>query len=164
MNDKQIIFKTIIILLAIYIALILPFVLLDKWGVDPNERITNIEPDIKFDGDAGYSEDIVDYVKLEAYTGLVFADRMLQDAVFYNDEANNYLLKVSLYLGDGTLIYESVMLNPGEEAKNVCLNQNLKAGIYKNSILCYKIYSIEDGSFINQCEFPIELNIGRKDL
>ena len=116
------------------------------------------EPDIIVNGEIGYEELTKPTgVKLKAVTGINFvAEQCDQTVDFSNEESNQYAIVVMILLGDGTILYESPQINPGESITEIRLSRGLAQGIYKNSLLVYKIYG-KDGTFINQCEFQIEI-------
>ena len=76
-----------------------------------------------------------------------------------NPDNNPCIFVISLYLGDGTLLFVTEPLYPGETSEPVTLRQSLNSGIYKNAILVYDCYSA-DGNMtpLTRCEVAVEIN------
>lgn len=117
-------------------------------------------PEITFDGDMGYSsgQNAKDVV-VHATTGFIFnADSLNQTVDIDNPEQNNCDFIVSIYLGDGTLIYESEYIHPGDCITEIQVTQALRSGVYRNSVIAYNFCSADDShTILSQCEFPIEI-------
>lgn len=117
-------------------------------------------PDISFDGDVGYSLKQSDNdVVVHATTGFIFtADSLNQEVNIENPTQNTCEFVVSIYLGDGTMIYQSERIRPGDCITDIQITQTLKMGVYKNSVIAYSFYNIDDSDTVmSQCEFPIEI-------
>lgn len=128
---------------------------------DKSKRETNSTPDlpdISISGDLGYEPATADEVTIQATTGFVFQSRSLDQIVdISNPKKNKYGFVISLYLGDGTLLYKSTIVNPGERISHIELSKSLDNGIYRNSIMVYRFYSTDDLRPVSQCEFPVEI-------
>lgn len=117
-------------------------------------------PEISFDGDIGYSTKQSDNdVVVHATTGFSFAaDSLNQEVNIENPAQNTCEFVVSIYLGDGTMLYQSERIRPGDCVTDIQITQTLKMGIYKNSVIAYRFYNADDSNtVISQCEFPIEI-------
>ena len=132
----------------------------DLASTQPTEAMGSVLPTISFGSDDGYRE-ISDSpsVILGATSGYVMQSHSLrQDIEFSNNAKNPCALKAAIYLADGTLLYESRCLMPGETVANITLTTELNEGLYQNALLLYTMYSLEKPhKTINQCEFPIEI-------
>lgn len=110
--------------------------------------------------DIGY-EHVIDNngMILKVVSGIkIKADAINQDFVIPNSSLNKYAISAFIILEDGTIIYESGFLYPGETIDNIDLYQSLKQGTYENSTLLYKFYTVDEPhTFVNKCEFPIEI-------
>lgn len=84
--------------------------------------------------------------------------RIHQTVNFYNPENNNCYFVISLYLSDDTLIYKSDYIAPGEKITSITLLQELEKGIYKNCVLKYECFAIDDNTQLNGTQYKIELN------
>lgn len=123
---------------------------------------TNTLPALEFgenNGHEGFGGDTTG-MKLSATSGFVFvADQIDQNAKFANAADNPYPFKVTLYLSDGTVIYESGYVHPDDCISKIRLNQKLSAGVYKKALMVYRIYSPDLQKAISQYEFPIEIKV-----
>lgn len=153
--------KTIIIAIAVLflvIALAITHSLLTRNSETPG--VTPSIPEISFDGDIGYSNIESDSdVLIHATTGFVFnADSLEQKVCIENPSENMYDFVVSIYLGDGTLVYHSDYIHPGDSVTSIKTELELESGVYANSIIVYHLCSTDNShSVISQCEFPIEI-------
>ena len=117
-------------------------------------------PDLSFDGDIGYSSEQSDNdVVVHATTGFVFtADSLNQEVNIENPTQNTCEFVVSIYLGDGTMLYQSERIRPGDCITDIQITQTLKMGVYKNSVIAYSFYNADNSDTVmSQCEFPIEI-------
>ncbi len=72
-------------------------------------------------------------IRMPGYGGLIFQSGTLQQySDLHNPEVNKCLFVFSLYLSDGTLIYKSDYVKPGEVLNKITLNQTLEKGLYLN--------------------------------
>lgn len=65
-----------------------------------------------------------------------------------NPADNDCIFVIVLKLEDGTKLFESQELKPGEGLENITLDQELEAGEYQ-AVIEYKCYSLEDKSPLN---------------
>lgn len=65
-----------------------------------------------------------------------------------NPADNNCYFVIILRLEDGTKLYESEYLKPGEGLNEITMEQELESGEYQ-AIIEYKCYSLEDKSSLN---------------
>lgn len=153
--------KTIIIAIAVLflvIALAIMHSLLTRNSED--HGVISSIPEISFDGDVGYSKIESDSdVLIHATTGFVFnANSLEQKVCIENPSENMYDFVVSIYLGDGTLIYHSDYIHPGDSVTSIKTELELESGVYTNSIIVYRLCATDNShSVISQCEFPIEI-------
>lgn len=125
----------------------------------------SILPTIYFNGNDGYSnggkDSKSDGMKLQAVSGLVFEHgKETHGVTFSNAKDNLFAFKLSLYLADGTLLFESGYINPGCKIDHIELTKSLKVGLYSKALMVYRVYSTDDTrSEISQCEFPIEIRV-----
>ena len=86
------------------------------------------------------------------------ADSKEQTLCFPNPEQNVCFFQISLYLGDGTLLWESELIEPGSTSKPMVLTASLPKGTYSKAILRYACYRIdEDLSPLNGAETKVTL-------
>ena len=112
------------------------------------------EPQVYINGDVGN-----DGMVLKVVDGIrIKADTVINEFEIPNDSLNKYVINAFIILGDGAIIYESGYIYPGETVEEIDLFESLKRGTYKNSVLLYKFYTVDEPHiFISQCEFPIEI-------
>lgn len=73
------------------------------------------------------------------------ADCKEQEIGFPNPAQNTCYFQISLILEDGTTLWQSELVKPGEISKSITLNEPLAAGVYPNSLLKFDCYTM-DGS------------------
>ena len=61
-----------------------------------------------------------------------------------NPEQNMCYFEITLYLEDGTLLWKSELIEPGEISKPITLMQELKKGTYPNALLRYACYRMDE--------------------
>lgn len=100
-----------------------------------------------------------DRIALPAITGLYMKSGQTKQVVdFFNPSENNCYFKICLYLSDGTLIYESNLIEPSERITNISLLKQLQRGKYKNCRMVYNCYSLDTEAPLNNCEVKLEIN------
>lgn len=76
-----------------------------------------------------------------------------------NPAENTCYLQATLKLEDGTVLYESGLIEPGKGYETIELNQPLEAGEY-NAVVHYQGYSMEDGQEkLNSCDSAFVLKV-----
>ena len=68
-----------------------------------------------------------------------------QNLTVPNPPQNFCWFRVSLVLEDGTVLWTSDLIAPGEESEKVVLNEPLEKGEYKNAMLKYQCFADEAG-------------------
>ena len=122
---------------------------------------SNIEPfklpELSISGNDGFNAQSKATASISAKSGLTFVDGQNQQRVeFKNPVDNPCEFVVSLYLGDGTHLFTTNPIKPGEIVNSVNLLHDLKPGTYKDAILVYDCYSY-NGEPLTRCEFIIEI-------
>lgn len=94
--------------------------------------------------ESGVVEKNTDTISIPGYEGIsLLADSKQQKLGFPNPEKNTCFFKISLYLDDGTLLWQSALLKPGKISDPILLTQELAAGTYTNAILKYDCYAMD---------------------
>ena len=77
-----------------------------------------------------------------------------------NPPQNCCYFQLTLYLSDGTLIWQSELIEPGSNSKPMVLLHSLSKGMYYNAILKYSCYSM-DGTLtpLNGAETKLTLKV-----
>ena len=98
-------------------------------------------------------------ITIPGYAGIYFKAGTIQQTVdFHNPATNDCYFKISLYLSNDYLLYESDLIKPGEQLKEITINQKLEKGIYKNCLLVYQCYSLDGETPLNGSTQNIEIN------
>lgn len=66
-----------------------------------------------------------------------------QDIWIYNPEKNNCYFVVSIILPDGKTVYKSGFIAPGKAIYKAEFTQQIRAGIYENTVLQYGFYTLD---------------------
>ena len=113
------------------------------------------------EGDTYDGEKNPDVIAIPGFDSLNFKAGVLEQAVsLYNPNQNTCYFKMSLILDDGTKLWESKLLEPGQSFNKITLNQSLPVGIYENTVLKYNCFSNSDGSgVLNGSEVKFNLNV-----
>lgn len=72
------------------------------------------------------------------------ADSKKQSLCMPNPPQNCCYFQISLYLEDGTLLWQSELIEPGTNSKPIVLSQALEKGMYPNAVLRYSCYSQDE--------------------
>lgn len=115
----------------------------------------------KGDGDTYGGEKNPDVMAIPGFDSLNFKAGVTEQAVsLYNPNQNTCYFKMSLILADGTKLWESNLVEPGQAFNKITLNQSLPVGTYENTVLKYKCFSNSDGSgVLNGSEVKFNLNV-----
>ena len=75
-----------------------------------------------------------------------------------NPPQNCCYFQIALYLEDGTLLWQSELIEPGTTSKPIVLTKALDKGMYPNAILRYSCYRMdEDLTPLNGAETKLTL-------
>ena len=84
-------------------------------------------------------------ISLPGYSSITFAANTTdQEQTFSNPKENNCYIKVSILLSDGNLLWHSDLIAPGNSSDAVQLTTALSEGVYKESILKYECYTMDN--------------------
>lgn len=147
-----------IIILSVLLVIAIIIILRSCNSIVPpnNEQSTETSSTLDF---TPYSEYKDKSISIPGVTGLNFKSGQLQQIVdFYNPENNSCYFVISLYLSDGTLIYQSDYLAPSEHINEINLTQKLQRGLYGNCRLLYNCYSLDSKAKLNSGEVKLEIN------
>ena len=88
------------------------------------------------------------------------ADTRDQTLCMPNPPQNCCYFQMSLYLSDGTLIWQSELIEPGSNSKPMVLLHSLNKGMYANAILKYSCYAMdEELTPLNGAETKLTLKV-----
>lgn len=106
----------------------------------------NDVPTTSQDGAAdGTAEKNPDSIAIPGYEMLELkAGSKEQSLCMSNPPQNCCYFQISLYLEDGTLLWQSELIEPGTNAKPMVLSRTLEKGTYPNAVLRYSCYSQDE--------------------
>ena len=81
-----------------------------------------------------------------------------QALCFPNPEQNMCYFQISLFLEDGTLLWQSELIEPGKTSKPMVLTKTLSKGTYPQAVLRYACYRMDENlSPLNGAETKVTL-------
>lgn len=98
-------------------------------------------------------------IAIPGYEALTLkANSKKQEICFPNPPQNTCYFRISLFLEDGTLLWESGLIKPGDKSRPVVLKKKLEQGTYPNAILRYSCYRMDDDlTLLNGAETKLTL-------
>ena len=152
-GDKRLLLLT---LLVVIIGIIVGFCIRDS-GNDTG--YTPSLPDININGDLDYENRQTGGIAIPTSQGYnLLHGQTEQEINLSNPSANTCDFIISIYLSDGTLLYQSDRVAPGESLTEITILQRLQSGIYRNSIIVYDCYKHGTQEPITRIEVVVELN------
>ena len=85
------------------------------------------------------------------------ANSTTQTLCLTNPEQNVCYFRISLYLEDGTLLWQSDLITPGDTSKPITLIKALDKGTYPNAILKYNCFASDGITPLNGAETKLTL-------
>lgn len=135
--------KPVIILLTVAVVLLAAILVLT---VNRTQKRQAKLPNGEEIQQSGPVEKKPDSIAIPGYEGITLkADSKEQEIGFPNPAQNTCYFQISLILEDGTTLWQSELVKPGEISKSITLNEPLAAGVYPNSLLKFDCYTM-DGS------------------
>lgn len=98
-------------------------------------------------------------ISVPGFERLTVQERMLYAAGIANPTRNNCYFVVSIILADGTVVYRSGVLAPGQAVGTVELVQPLSQGRYEGTIARYSCYSVENMQPLNGADITFTLEV-----
>ena len=87
----------------------------------------------------------VDTIDIPGYESLSFeAGKLKQSICLANPKQNTCGFIISLFMEDGTELWKSGEIKPGENSEPVTLSKALDAGTYPNSVLKYQCFRLDN--------------------
>ena len=116
-------------------------------------RFSDMNGDVPADDTTSDSANVIDppgRISIPGFDEIVLkSDEWIQNVSFKNPESNRCYFVITLYMQDGSLLYKSDLIAPGETINRICLTQLLKTGVYENCVLNYACYSVDDFQQLN---------------
>ena len=108
-------------------------------------------------------ENSVDYATIPGFKTLTMtADTKEQAVYFQNPTDNNVNLQLTLSLADGTQLYQSDLIEPGNVVKNITMSKSLESGTYNDAILHYDCYTA-DNKLCNNANLTFDLIVEERN-
>ncbi|MCD7957109.1 MAG: tRNA (uracil-5-)-methyltransferase [Lachnospiraceae bacterium] len=83
-----------------------------------------------------------------------------QSVNFYNPEQNTCYFRMTLLLSNGTQLWQSGLIEPGQGLYEITLEQTLEAGEYEEAVLKYECFAMDDDRTpLNGSEIKLTLNV-----
>lgn len=83
-----------------------------------------------------------------------------QSVNLYNPKENTCYFKLTLLLNDGTVLWESKLIEPNKAIYDITINQNLSVGEYKDCTLKYECFAMDEQQTpLNGSEIKFTLNV-----
>ncbi|MBQ6840079.1 MAG: hypothetical protein IJO45_05260 [Oscillospiraceae bacterium] len=99
-----------------------------------------------------------DSIAIPGYEALELkAGSKKQTVCLPNPPQNLCYFQISLYLEDGTLLWQSELIEPGDTSKPMQLTKELEKGTYTNALLRYACFRLDDRSPLNGAEMKLTL-------
>ena len=104
-----------------------------------------------------------DSISVPGYAWINFvADQEDQVTPLRNPIQNDCYFKITMVLEDGTEIWRSDYMKPGETAEHIKLLKTLPEGTYKNVTLKYDCFSLSNKSSLNNARIKLKLVVSKK--
>ena len=98
-------------------------------------------------------------IAIPGFDALTFAAGVTeQDAELFNPAGNECVFRITLTLEDGTVLWRSGDVRPGESMTRLTLTRPLDAGTYP-AALRYDCYSLSDGTSLNGAEIKLKIEV-----
>ena len=143
----------IIVFLILLIAIMLTFVRCSNTAPVTNNTNNQVNTHIKK----------TESIAIPGYEGLeLLADTKKQTLCLSNPTQNDCYFQISIYLEEGTLLWQSELIAPGKISNPIKLSKSLAEGTYPNTILHYDCFSM-DGSMtpLNGAEMKLTLWVNK---
>ena len=135
--------KNVSILLLLLLTVLLLFIVawqaLLRQGADiPEKEMESLPESVS-------AEKNENSISIPGYEGIdLKADSLQQDVAFRNPAQNTCYFVMQLYLEDGSLLWESDYIRPGERSAPMVLTQALQKGTYSNAVLKYSCFKMDE--------------------
>lgn len=153
-----------IMLLMVLVTIIVCMGILYKNGAFvPGNRKVDMETGKVQMGTTSYSDSSLEEnmnISVPGYEKLEFqAGKKMQRVYLHNPKGNTCYFKLSLTLEDGTVIWQSDLLEPGMAFNRIQLEQTLEKGTYQNVTLNYECYALVDQRKLNGSAIKLYLEV-----
>lgn len=141
--------KKVIIALVCLVAVLIVVIGVLLWHKSkPNgkqDSSESVQTTTQSDGGGLVVPDRPEMIDITAYETIKLkADTLEQSLRLENPLDNNCWMVITLSLEDGTELWRSEELQPGQIVRSITLNKALSAGEYENAVLSYKHWTYDD--------------------
>lgn len=100
-------------------------------------------------------------ISVPGYEGITLkADILEQTISLSNPVQNTCYFVITLYLEDGTMLWQSDYIKPGETSSPIILSQTLAKGNYPNAVLQYACFKMDrEKTPLNGAEMKLTLRV-----
>ena len=111
--------------------------------------------------DSGLIEKNENSISIPGYEGITLkADSLEQNVSLNNPIQNTCYFVITLYLEDGTRLWQSDYIKPGETSSPIVLTQSLEKGTYPNAVLQYSCFKMDsEKTPLNGAETKLTLRV-----
>jgi hypothetical protein len=144
------------IVLIVLIMLIITLVIICRTDAPAAQKIEEV-----ITGDSTAVEKNDGTISIPGYEGITLqADTLEQNISFKNPEQNNCYFVITLCLEDGTQLWQSDLIEPGDVSSPVTLTQTLSKGTYANAVLRYDCFEMnKERTQFNGAETKLTLHV-----
>ncbi len=142
------------IALALFVAAAIGYNFNDALKFKPDDSLqTNVDISSNNSGASGM-------IAIPGYDHIVMkAGQKVQKVELGNPKQNNCYMRIAIILPDGTQLYESGLLEPGQVLTSIEISQELKPGIYEGAILSYSCYGMKEIKELNGAKTIFKLEV-----
>ena len=151
MNKQKlpIILLVVVFILLVIIAFLIVRLCTNNQTIFQNSETTQPTPTVEKNPDS---------IAIPGYEILEFkANSTKQTLCLPNPEQNVCYFQISLYLEDGTLLWQSELVAPGNTSEPIALIKSLDKGTYLNAILKYNCFKMDGVTPLNGAETKLTL-------
>lgn len=147
-------------LVILLIILVVIAVLISVWAIFIKQDMSQTNTDIQ-NQDSDLIEKNEDTISIPGYEGITLrADSLEQIVSLNNPIQNTCYFVITLYLEDGTRLWQSDYIKPGETSSPIVLTQSLEKGTYPNAVLQYSCFKMDDEKTpLNGAETKLTLRV-----
>lgn len=147
-------------LVILLIILVVIAVLISVWAIFIKQDMSQTNTDIQ-NQDSDLIEKNEDTISIPGYEGITLrADSLEQIVSLNNPIQNTCYFVITLYLEDGTRLWQSDYIKPGETSSPIVLNQPLEKGNYPNAVLQYSCFKMDgEKTPLNGAETKLTLRV-----
>ena len=147
-------------LIILLIILVVIAVLISVWAIFLKQDMLQTNTSIQKQ-DSGLIEKNENSISIPGYEGITLkADSLEQNVSLNNPIQNTCYFVITLYLEDGTRLWQSDYIKPGETSSPIVLTQSLEKGTYPNAVLQYSCFKMDNEKTpLNGAETKLTLRV-----